>query len=110
MSDLIYLASPYSRYPFGREAAYIKACQKAADLMEEGKKVFCPIAHSHAIETLGMNDVKEGDWWLAQDFAVLKQCRVLIVYKMEGWEESYGVAREIEFAREHNIPVEYVDN
>lgn len=107
---LVYLASPYSKYPKGREAAYIKACQRAASLMEHGYKIFCPIAHSHAIETLGMDYQQDGDWWLAQDFAVLENCKALFVYTMEGWDTSYGVRKEIEFAQEKGIPIVYVDD
>ena len=105
MSNLVYLATPYSKYPGGREAAYKAACQKAATLMLDGHKVFCPIAHSHSIETEGMDKVQDGDWWLAQDFAVLEKCDVLMVYQLPGWLESYGVQAEIAFAKANAIPI-----
>ena len=57
-----------------------------------------------------MVDTKSGDWWLKQDFAVLTKCSKLLVYRMEGWEKSYGVGKEIEFAKEHKIPIEYIDD
>lgn len=102
---LIYLATPYSKYPGGREQAYKEACKKAAELMSH-VAVFCPIAHSHSIELEGMNgDIKNGDWWLKQDFEVLKRCDELWVYQMPGWEDSYGVTREIQFALNNFIPI-----
>jgi hypothetical protein len=105
---LIYLASPYSKYPGGREAAYKEACSKAAELMQQ-VAIFCPIAHSHSIELEGMNgDIKDGDWWLKQDFAVLKRCDELWVYQMPGWEESYGVTKEIMFAVKNSIPIKMI--
>lgn len=107
--NLIYLASPYSKYSEGRAKAFIKACQKAASLMGQGYKIFCPIAHSHCIEIHGMLDIKNGEFWLKQDFAVLKHCDELWVYKMEGWEESVGVKAEIEFASAAGIPIKYID-
>lgn len=108
---LIYLASPYSKYPGGRTAAYKEACRMAGLLMHQGYKVFCPIAHSHSIEMEAFPDnPQNGDWWLEQDFAVLKQCGGLFVYKMPGWEDSYGVQKEIEFAKIHGIPVEYLES
>ena len=108
--SLIYLATPYSRYPHGKDAAFFEASKMAAKLMLQGKKIFCPIAHSHSIETLGMNgEIKDGDFWLEQDFAVLEACKELIVYKMQGWDTSYGVAAEIDFANERGIPVSYLD-
>lgn len=81
----------------------------AADFMEHGVMVFCPIAHSHAIETEGMDSVKDGDFWLEQDFAILDRCDELWVYKMPGWEESYGVQKEMERAYKQSIPVAFID-
>ncbi len=105
---LVYLASPYSKYPGGREAAYKEVCSKAAELMQQ-VAIFCPIAHSHSIELEGMNgDIKNGDWWLKQDFAVLKRCDELWVYQMPGWEESYGVTKEIMFALNNLIPIKMI--
>jgi hypothetical protein len=110
MSKLIYLASPYSKYPGGRNAAFVVACDKAAELMLQGTKVFCPIAHSHPIEDIGMDGViQDGDFWLSQDFAVLSRCDELWVYKMPGWDVSYGVGKEIDFAVENGIPIKYLE-
>ncbi len=107
-SKLIYLASPYSKYPGGREEAYQLACKKAAELMLEGNLVFCPIAHSHAIE-VQMDKVQEGDWWLKQDFAVLDCCDELWVYKMPGWQDSYGINQEINRAKWEGITIKYLE-
>lgn len=107
-TKLIYLASPYSKYPYGRNAAYEAVTRKAAQLMLEGHLVFAPIPHSHAIEQF-MPEIKDGDFWLKQDFAVLAACKELWVYKMPGWDESYGVQKEIEFANNNKIKVKYLD-
>jgi hypothetical protein len=110
MSKLIYLASPYSKYPGGRNAAFLAACDKAAELMLQGHLIFCPIAHSHPIENIGMDgEIKDGDFWLKQDFAVLSKCDELWVYQMPGWDTSYGVGKEIEFAKKNNIEVKYLE-
>lgn len=107
--ELVYLASPYSHVdPAVKQQRYEEVCKKAAQLMSAGYLVFCPIAHSHPIETLGMPDIKSGDWWLRQDFALLKHCDKMIVYMMDGWGESYGVKKEIEFASRNGIPIEFV--
>jgi nucleoside 2-deoxyribosyltransferase len=110
MTKLIYLASPYShRYGYIRERRFVEVSQKAAKLMEDGFLVFCPIAHSHPIEIHGMPRRMPGDWWLRQDFAILSKCDELLVYKMPGWDKSYGVAKEIEFANNNNIPIKYLE-
>ena len=106
---LVYLASPYSAYKGGREDAFRLACEKAAEVMSMGYAVFCPIAHSHSVEKYGMDGATQnGDWWLEQDFAVLRRCDELWVYMMPGWEKSYGIGKEIELAKSRGIPIEYL--
>jgi hypothetical protein len=114
-----YLASPYSvvqkidRGLAGRirKRRFERVCRKAAEMMLKGEQVFCPIAHSHPIEVLGFNGViKDGDFWLKQDYAILKNANKLAVYKMDGWDLSYGVQQEIKFAEEHGIPIEYIED
>ena len=107
---LIYLASPYSApTEEERELRFRLVCEKAADLMQQGFEVFCPIAHSHPIETLGMDHMEGHDFWLNQDFAILKHCVHLFVYKLPGWTLSKGVAAEIVYARDLGIPVDYIE-
>jgi len=114
-----YLASPYSvKSPLSpvqaatlRDRRYRHVCKLAALLMRQGHKIFCPIAHSHPIEVIGMGGkIMDGDFWLEQDFALLKHASELIVFKMDGWEQSSGVAREIAFAEENAIPIRYIEN
>lgn len=114
MTKLIYLASPYTAYEHGRDRAFVEVSLLASRLMDAGVNVFCPIAHSHSIEELAM---QFGDWdkrgsgpfWLKQDFAVLQHCDELWVYKMPGWDTSYGVGKEIEFANNNNIRIKYIE-
>lgn len=114
-----YLASPYSvKHPISAHQAlllrlkrYERVCKMAAELMKNGENIFCPIAHSHAIETIGMpGEIYGQDFWLKQDFSVLQHAKELIVFKMDGWDKSSGVAAEIEFAKENNIPIRYIEN
>ena len=107
--NLVYLASPYNKFSGGKEMAYQLACNKASQLMLQGYKVFCPIAHSHSIEVESGMPIQDGEWWLQQDFAVLYWCSKLFVYKMPGWDTSHGVQREIDFADQYGIPIEYLE-
>ena len=106
--ELVYLASPYSKYPGGKSIAFTEVCDMAAHLMHKGYNVFCPIAHSHAIETMSFKEIENGDWWLEQDFAILSKCDKLFVYQMPSWDISYGVNAEIDFAKKNRIPIEYL--
>lgn len=104
---LIYLASPYSAPTAQiRQLRFENVCQTAARLMEAGNEVFCPIAHSHPIEVHGMDEIKDGDFWLRQDFAILRHCDALVIDDtIPGWDKSEGVYRETVYAFENNIPV-----
>lgn len=105
----IYLASPYSApTPGERHARFVKACKKAANLMESGHVVFCPIAHSHSIEVEGMDEIHDGPFWLRQDFAILQCVDCVFVYTMDGWKDSNGIRAEVEFALQNNIPVFFI--
>lgn len=104
---MIYLASPYSKYPGGKEKAFKLVVAKAAELMLEGYEVFCPIAHTHPIQNI-IGDM-DADWWIRQDFAVLQHCDELVIYTMPGWSESYGVGKELKFAIENRIPVRFIE-
>lgn len=110
MPGLIYLATPYSHPEYEvKKERFKEASRMAAKLMEEGYKVFCPIAHSHPIEVYGMPEIKSGDWWLQQDFAILEHCDELVIYKMPGWDKSYGVNKEYDFAVAHGIPIRFIE-
>lgn len=107
---LIYLASPYSHPDRAvRQERFEKVCIKAAEIMNEGYKVFCPIAHTHPLtEYTNILNQKDGDWWLKQDFSILQHCDVVCVLKLPGWKRSYGISRETEYAIEAKIPVVYI--
>lgn len=114
-----YLASPYSVHnPVSNHQAitlrarrYKHVCLLAGRLMKEGHAIFCPIAHSHPIETIGMQGaINDFDFWMKQDLPVLRRASELLVYKLDGWEHSRGVAEEIRVANEEGIPIRYIDN
>lgn len=111
MNELVYLASPYSHAnPLIKALRYEQACRAAGRLMKQGVCVFSPIAHSHPIEQHFEDGSIEGhDFWLKQDFAVLGRCSRLIVLQLEGWEASHGVAAELEYAKNHGIPFEFME-
>ena len=104
MSDVphgvCYLATPYSRYPAGIEAAYRDACVLAAKLIRAGVSVYSPIAHSHGIALHGKIDPLDQGFWYGFDRSMMHVCRTLIVAHMEGWESSSGIAEEIIFFRD----------
>lgn len=111
MSELVYLASPYTP-TLGEsiEDRVDAACKAAARLMESGFSVFAPVPHSHCIaEHLAPERQLDHNFWMAQDLAVLRHCERVFVLRLDGWERSRGIERELMEARTAGISIEYID-
>ncbi len=102
---MIYLAAPYSHPdPAVREERYRQTCWHAVRLMREGRLVYSPIVHSHPLAQLGL----PGDWpfWAEHNREMLNASSRLVVLALDGWQESQGVAAEVEIARELDLPIQ----
>ena len=102
---VIYLAAPYSHPdPAVREERYRQTCWHAVRLMREGRLVYSPIVHSHPLAQLGL----PGDWpfWAEHNREMLGASSRLVVLALDGWQESQGVAAEVEIARELELPIQ----
>jgi hypothetical protein len=105
----VYLASPFSHPKwYVRWWRFIQVCRVAARLMRQGHVVFCPIAHAFPIELFGMKAIEGFDFWMRQDLPVLIRAKKIFVLMLPGWEKSIGIAKEVETADTHDIPVEYL--
>lgn len=111
MRPMVYLASPYShRRWWVRLMRFWKSCRAAAKLMCKGYTVFAPIAHSHPISRfLSRKFAHDHEFWMQQDLPILECCIRVFVLRLDGWEKSRGVTREIAHAEGRGIPVEYID-
>lgn len=76
--------------------------------MEQGEVVFSPISHSHPIDRW-FDRPESGTFWKRQDEPFLLGCSKVVVLRLPGWDESLGVAHEIDVALQRGIPVEYID-
>lgn len=101
----IYLAAPYSDDPL---RGYVESSKAAARLMDAGNVVFSPLSHSHPISHHGKLDPMDHAFWLHQDLSWLRECDVLMVLQLPGWEISKGVRREIDYAGTLQIPVVFL--
>lgn len=104
-----YLATPYSKYPAGIEAAFIVACQQAALLIRNNIPVYSPIAHTHPVAVNGDIDPLDHSVWIPADLPLMHQAKGLIVCKMESWESSKGIGVEIAEFRKAGKPVIFMD-
>jgi len=103
-----YLASPYSKYPDGHEAAFERISTIAGALIHNGIPVFAPISHSHPIALQSEIPLNDYETWLGLDKRFIAASGGVLVAKMQGWQYSYGVNWEIKRADELGLPVLYV--
>lgn len=106
----IYLAAPYTHTIMGiREWRVKEVNKKAAELMMRGNLVFSPLSHSHPISAYCSVDPCDHDFWLRQDLWVLDICDELNVLCLDGWKESKGIKKEIDYAQQRGIKVVYLE-
>jgi hypothetical protein len=104
-----YVASPYSRYPLGIVHAHAEICRQTALLVKAGIPAFSPIAMTHPIAIEGDIDPFDHNIWLEADRTFMEAAKGLIVCKMQGWEESYGIGVEIESFERQGKPVYWME-
>lgn len=107
--DLVYLATPYSKYPKGLDQAFKDAANLAGKLLKMGVKVYSPIAHTHPIAIHGNLDPYDHRIWLPFDEAIMAKADAMVVAKMDGWSESKGIAHEIGVFGQAEKPIYYLD-
>jgi len=104
--EFVYLACPYS-HPDKTvmEKRFRLANIIAGQLMQMDYLVFSPISHSHPIADVCNVDAIDYKFWLRQDAAIFIHCEIMMVLTIDGWKESYGVGRELEWAKTYDMPV-----
>lgn len=109
MSGFWYLATPYSKYADGIEAAFVEAAKQTALLIRAGVRVYSPICHTHPAAIHGGIDPLDHGIWLPADEPFVRAARGLLVCKLTGWKDSYGVSVEIRAFRKAGKPVIYME-
>lgn len=104
-----YLATPYSEYPYGHDAAATLAAMMAARLAEARIPVFSPIAHSHPIAKHTAAHSTDHDFWMNVDAPFMELASGLIVVTAESWQQSRGIQEEIKRFAEAGKPIIYWD-
>lgn len=103
--NLVYLATPYSKYPKGIEQAFQDASAIAGKLLKSGVKIYSPIAHTHPLAIYGDINPLDHSIWIPFDESMMRVSQALIVAMMDTWQDSYGVNHEIEFFRKAGKPI-----
>lgn len=112
----IYLATAYSyksRIPFLSKFVMWWRCRvvtlTAAKIMARGDNVFSPITHSHYIATLGKLPQLSHEFWLRLDKWYVDRCDLIYVLNQDGWRDSIGVQREIQWGVIQNKNIYLID-
>lgn len=115
MKELLwYLASPYTNYDEDEEvrrkihdARFRQVSADAADLMRLGFVIFSPIAHTHPIAEYGHIEHGDHTIWLPADKVIHARCDGIIIDMIPGWQDSYGVDKELKWAMDEDKPIMY---
>jgi hypothetical protein len=105
MQKLYYLANPYNGTDHEKKERFEQCCQVTSRFIKNGVHLFSPVVHNHAmIETVKDWSVEQRQSLiLPYDFSFLKRAAAMILLKLDGWEKSYGVEKELEFCCENKI-------
>lgn len=106
---LYYLATAYSLYPRGLEAAYREACSIIVRLQDRGLRVFSPIAVYHPVARDCCLNGRDHEFWMRRCRPWIGDCDALIVAMMDGWEQSRGIAEERELFMRAGKKVQMID-
>lgn len=101
---MIYLAAPYTHPdPAIQQARFEAITAKAASLMR-ASLVFSPITYGHPFGQLGLMKTDHETW---TDFNryMLNACHSMYLLPLPGWRQSKGVAWELDYCKQFNIPV-----
>jgi len=118
MKKLIYLANAYSatgelhNTDKGRLISMQRRCLEAYAAGQLRKRygvaIIAPIALSAAMADIC--DFSTGfDEWAEDDLLLISKCDEVWVLMSDGWDESYGVMAEIEYAIKRHTPIMFVD-
>lgn len=104
--SFIYLASPYTEYRGGSDAAFRDAVSVSAKLTEAGLVVFSPVVHFHPISQ--RMPPRTHAFWMRQCQPYMVAARSMIIAQLPGWDKSAGVFEEREFFRNAGKQIRYL--
>lgn len=105
---MIYLASPYtSDDPAVMQSRYDFNVNAVAFILASGKSVYSPIVHFHPVATKHLLP-RSFDFWMKQNFAILRHADELWALNLPGLADSKGVAAEQTLATQLGIPTHIV--
>lgn len=106
---LIYIASPYYSPDSGiTQRRMEKIYEIMGEYIKRGEHVISPLSMHEVVIRHNLDGTYA--YWGKYCLNILNRCDKMVVLCMDGWKESKGLADEIRFCTENNIPIEYLEN
>lgn len=108
---MVYLGMPYTHPEANiRQGRFDAINEIAASIMmgtftESYVVPFSPISCSHPVAEYLPPKTESWAFWQQMDLPFLGKCDELWIIKFQGWEDSEGLAGEIRYAIDNNIPI-----
>ena len=106
-----YISNPYNGTDEQRETRAQIAAKVCGQLLKKDIHAWSPIVHNHSMmKTFNQFTLEERRTKILDfDFSLLRASKGMIVLKIDGWRESFGVKAEIELCQQLSIPIHYLD-
>jgi hypothetical protein len=108
MKGLTYIACPYG-HPNREVIDYrMEMFYKVdAHLVRQGKFPISPMNKIYMVEKEKLDT--SWNFWEDYSYALIHCCVNLVVITVKGWKESYGVQKEIEYAKSLGLEIIYLN-
>lgn len=104
---IIYFANPYKHKNYNVVQDRFETMRAiTAQIIREQDYIipFSPVVYTHDLSKY----VGDDHDWYEWDLQFLSRCDAMVVVKLDGWEKSYGVQKEIKYCKENEMPIVYV--
>lgn len=103
-----YLGSPFTNYPNGHEQAWLDISRIRGELLLRGIHGYSPICESWgAVQLLSLP--VDHTFWRGDNLSKMRPALGIIVCKLESWDHSEGLKREIVSFKEMGKPIIWLE-
>lgn len=107
MNKVIYLGAPYSGDKAQIEQRMELFCRAVARLQSEGFFIVSPL-FMHFVLQYNIALGNDWDYWKNYSRELMNRSDEFYVLCLDGWEESKGIAGEMEIAKEFGKPISLI--
>lgn len=104
-----YVASPYTKYRDGHDAAVAVVSRVAGRLFDAGISFLSPVAHAYAICKFANVDKLAHRRWMDLDRPFMLSAYGIVIVRMRGWQDSDGLGEEDDYFVSSGKPRVFID-